>query len=393
MLSALCLLAFLSPLFLPAAQANEGEQARDRQGVHWGGLPVFNYSSDLGLSIGGFARRFDYGGGSPQEKSDDNPPEEEKPASFENLWTLQFTHAQHGPNIAFANYELTGVSRYHLRLFTQVLSFQNDHQPYFGLGEHSVYDRALAGSGVYQYFFGKYEITQAVRKNIVDNVDLELSLAVSSETQKPIQELSQFSTDFGNLKTHHDHPKLGVSLIMDKRDSEFIPSKGYRFSGALISSPALAQDAPHWARADLDARAYYPFISSRWLWFAIQLHYAQSSEDTPLQDKAKLGSFGTLRGLPLGRYSSNNALTARAEIRSVVIRMRIFDMPLKVGSGVFVDTGKIGASLGEIRNNPFHKSAGVSIIGSYFTDDFVGTTDIAFSEGGYAYYLTLGHAF
>jgi hypothetical protein len=95
----------------------------------------------------------------------------------------------------------------------------------------------------------------------------------------------------------------------------------------------------------------------------------------------------------LNRYIGNQSAGLRTELRSVYIRWRIFDMPLKVGSGVFLDSGKIAQGYNELVSNDFKWAWGVSLFGSYFTDDFLGTMDIGFSHGETAFYMRLGHAF
>src|SRR4051812_22276825 len=95
---------------------------RPRTGVQWGGYPIANYSSDLGLMTGLLTRRFDYGSGA---------------RPFDELITAQITYATLGPKDALLEYEKTGIGKYGLRLKTRLYYSHNQHQRYYGLGPDS----------------------------------------------------------------------------------------------------------------------------------------------------------------------------------------------------------------------------------------------------------------
>jgi hypothetical protein len=81
------------------------------------------------------------------------------------------------------------------------------------------------------------------------------------------------------------------------------------------------------------------------------------------------------------------------ELRSILARLRIFGLPAKAGLGIFLDTGKVGQTWGRLLDDELHTTGGFSLLGSYFTDDFLGSLDVAFSREGYTAQIQMGHAF
>ncbi len=64
-----------------------------------------------------------------------------------------------------------------------------------------------------------------------------------------------------------------------------------------------------------------------------------------------------------------------------------------MGGGLFTDFGLSGLSPGELFSSPLRSAWGFTLFGSYFTDDFLGSMDVGFSQGASAVYLRIGHAF
>lgn len=371
---------FLSFLFLAQSQASD-----DRSGVRWGVMPVMNYTSDQGMNLGAFARRFDYGSNSEDKAAGGKP--------FERLLSLQLASAKRGPRLAFVSFEATGLTDMNLRAYSEVYWLSNPYQPYYGIGDNTQIDPALIMAGYYQYRYQHLVVRQAVRKRAYDNLDLEAIVTFAQDLLAPTSGASLFAKDFNNQTRQYFCTEFALKAIFDHRDSEFIPSKGYVASASVVVSPGLLSNTDSWARMDLDFHIYFPLIEQRWLWLAVQTRYASTTDFAPLSERARLGSVGTLRGLPLSRYIDDDSFSLRSELRSILFRARLFDMPLKAGMGFFVDTGKIGNTFVDLITNHWHASWGVSFFGSYFTDDFLGAVDFGFYEGKYSVYVGLGHAF
>jgi len=329
-----------------------------------GFLPISNYSSDLGLTLGALAQVFDYG-------HQQNQP-------FDGLLTLQVSNSSRGAWEVFFSYERTKIGTFSLRSYSSLILSDNKFQPYYGLGNLSVYNSSLQRQGFYYYEQQDYEFENSLRKYFTNlHFDLETGVTLAWNNAQVDQiSGSQFQNDFGINPSQLFYTKPYLRAIYEGRDSEFNPSQGnYALAGLTIAPDFLGQTST-WSRLDLDLR-----------------HYEPTSDDTPLLEKARLGSVGTLRGLPFNRYVANDSLTLRTELRSVIIRETVFGLPLKLGTGIFVDSGKIASNFASIFDNSIHYAYGFSLFGSYFTDDFLGTADFGFSEGLVAFYFRLGHAF
>ncbi len=342
--------------------------------MHWGALPIANYTSDRGLDLGVLAQRFDYG--QPGRRP------------FESLLSLQASYAVQGPRLALIEWETVGAGA---RLHYQLYAVSSRFERYYGLGASSLRDGAREAEGFNFYSRESASALISVRRELLPSLEARVGARVFGHRLEPVSSQSQFAADFGGGSSTAG-AQLITGLILERRDFEFIPSEGNYAELSASFAPGLGAGEA-WGRFDFDYRRYTPVLSERRLWLAAQARYSASSVRSPLPEKARLGGPGTLRGLPLGRYVANHSMSARAELRSVWFRERLFGLPLKIGSGVFADFGWIGDSPGQAFASGVHKAWGANLFGSYFTDDFLGSADLGFSEGTTTLYLRLGHAF
>lgn len=374
-------IALLPATHLSAPPVLASPDRLDRQGIRWGGYPVSSFSSDLGYTLGALAQRFDYGSGT-------EPGVGKRP--FESLLTLQTTYSTRGPRDLFVEREAflgpgPGSARWSAGLYAMESRFAH----YYGLGAGSLRQPSLEASGFYLYNRRLLTLHTALRKQLPElgGVDLQAGLGYTL-TQSQAEQDSQYQRDFGPGRTSLSYSKLLLQAIWEKRDSEFIPSQGMYGLASIATAPLSG-----WSRLDLDYRRYLPILDQRRLWLATQIRYTASSPEAPLNEKARLGSLGTLRGLPGNRYLSNHSASLRLEARSMWFGSRILGMPFKLGSGLYTDLGKISEHLTALAASPLRPAWGLALFGSYFTDDFLGSADFGFSPGATSVYLQLGHAF
>lgn len=349
-----------------------------RRGTHWGLLPIGNYTSDMGLTTGVLTRRFNYG--------------EEGKRPFDSLLTVQGSYSTLGPRDLWVAFEKTGVGERDLRLLVAVDVSANPYSRYYGVGSDTGYSPVLDSQKYYFYRQQNYSLELSARKKILSDLDLSLGVVPTFVSKEPASAASLYASDFGTDERSFYYLKLKSGLILEGRDSEFIPAHGYFLALGLSFSPSALGSLPSWGRLDWDYRRYDSLVDDRWLWVASQFRYTKSSDAAPIEEKARLGSLGTLRGLPLGRFLSNDSLSMRTELRSLWVRRQIFGLPLKGGTGVFLDMGRVADTTSGLLTSRTHVGWGISVFGSYFTDDFVGSADLGFCEGSTAFYLRLGHA-
>ncbi len=362
----------------PAKAAICAEVARPKTGVQWGLLPIGNYTTDRGLSLGAVAQRFNYG---------------EEISPFLSLWTLRFSHSTRGPVFAQALYDQTGLTAWNLRLHAELTYYDNPYENYFGEGADSGENAALSKAVYYLYRQRTAWASASVRRHHSFGLDFEAGAALVRTASSENQQASQFAADYDTSPQEGRYIRTYLRVIYEGRDSEFVPSDGHYAAATIYLAPGALSTMPSWSRLDAEYRRYDPIIKNRWLWLASQAKFSGSSADSPLIEKARLGSLGTMRGLPLNRFVGRRSATLRTELRSLWCRGSLFSLPFKLGSGIFVDAGKIAESTAELFERKPELSYGMSFFGSYFTDDFVGSASIGASRHGTALYLKLGHAF
>lgn len=373
------LLAVSLLLLLPNATTAYANDTDARKGIKWGAVPIVKATSDQGLILGGFARRFDYGS--------------EYQLPFENLLTLQASFATLGPKGIFLSYEKTHLSQLDLRYYLELNGLTDTYHRYYGIGDETSFSKALETSGYNFYNRDGLSLENSARKNIAPGLDLKAGLTFTGFRLAPNSGNTQFGNDFSGNQKSGLFTKILIGVILERRNLEFIPSSGYFASKSFQISPSFLGTEPSWIKTEGDFRYYLSLIDNRWLWLANQVRYTVSSSETPLIEKARLGSSSTLRGLSMNRFTTNYSFTIRTELRSILWRLRLFGLPGKVGAGVFFDHGRAGDTLSRLISTRPHSAVGFSLFSSYFTDDFLGSADFGFSEDGMSFYIGLGHAF
>jgi outer membrane protein assembly factor BamA len=355
------------------------EAASDRQGTRWGALPISNYTTDRGLQLGALAQRFDYG------------PEGTSP--FQSLLTLELSVATRGEKELYASFERAGLEGGR-RLGFELQASRNDFQHYYGIGAEGTRDAGLEARGYNYYSYEEESMGAYERRPTPWGFDARGAAAIILGASTPTQgQETLYGKDFGGGTRRELTPRLELGAVWERRDSEFSPSRGWFGSLSASGAPGTGGSTSSWLRGDGDWRNYLPILEDRGLLLATQLRYSVATPGTPLVDKPRLGSLGTLRGLPSSRYVDDHSVSARAELRALPIRTRVFGMPLKGGLAVFGDAGRVASDWSGLFRGRAHFGAGLSLFGSYFTDDFIGSADLGFSEGTQALYLRLGHAF
>lgn len=365
----------LSTCVAGIAQGSEGE--RPRIGTHLGIAPIFNYSTDRGLSLGILGQVFDYG-------ADGQLP-------FKTLTSAEAKYATRGGRDAFVSFEKTGLPG-GFRLYSEAFASANSYQPYYGVGDSTTFDRTLFQEGAYFYDRREFSFLGSIRKALPSGWDMRTGIGMSYGTSQANAGESVYRRDFGPAAQEGHYTKFILGLVLEERDFEIIASQGRYISASFTGSPGAFGNIPSWGRFDLDYRRYDSVIPDRWLWIASQLRVTGTTPSAPLTEKARIGSWGTLRGYSLGRFVSNIALNLRSEVRTMPVRWNVLGYPLKGGAGLFMDTGYIADSVSGVGGSPLRWAWGVSLFGSYFTDDFIGSADFGFSPEGSALYLRLGHA-
>ncbi len=167
--------------------------------------------------------------------------------------------------------------------------------------------------------------------------DLEFGLEISHDQLRSNSPSSVFAQENGGVTQEITQVPILARIMIDRRDNEFVPGKGWFLSGGGSLTPDFFSTGGSWARFEMDGRFFSPLLNNRWLTLGLQGRYAASSPDAPILNRETIGGVMIGRGLPLDRFRTNHVLTARAELRSILIRKLIFGLPLKLGVSAFIE--------------------------------------------------------
>ena len=368
-----------------ADPSSEMTTERERVGTHFGAYPTIKYTSDEGFRFGALSRIFNYG-------KDGIKP-------FKSLSTVSVGYASEGTSFAAIEHQTIDVTPWKLRSETAIFYSTSKNQRYYGVGDQTLFNETLDDAGFNFYEFDKIEVSQTFRKRLESHWEplfgvsyLDLRSKAGSDSS-PLFSSSLYANDFGNGEDIFSGALFSIGVLRDERNSEFIPTEGLYVKSILTHSPDFLNNSEEWSKWTTDFRFYRPLLPKRKLWLATQFKYTATTPSAPLTEKSILGSAGTFRGLRQNRFASNQSVSLRVGLRSIWLKKNIFNLPWKLGTGVFTDLGKIADTSSRLFSGKNHISYGISIFGSYFTDDFIGHADIGFGEESTAIYLGLGHVF
>jgi len=209
------------------------------------------------------------------------------------------------------------------------------------------------------------------------------------------------------LSDPDDHPVLLFSygVLFDGRDDVVNPKRGFYTAARVDLGPGDSGAFIHrWARADGSARAFVPLIDS-YLTLAARVVGDCLFGDAPFYELPRydstsaIGGGNGVRGIPAQRYWGKIKLFGNFELRSELVRLRLFGKATRFGLTGFFDAGRVWA---DYAANPELDGTGFGI--KYGTGaglrmaagkSFVLRFDVAWSREAspLAAYLVSGHAF
>jgi hypothetical protein len=197
-----------------------------------------------------------------------------------------------------------------------------------------------------------------------------------------------------------DELSYGFGILLDRRDKEVVPTRGYLLEAATRGSVAGFASDQSYAGATARALGFVP-VGSR-IVLASRIEGDILTAGTPLFELSRFGGIDpvegvggerSVRGLPKARFIGRAKALASAELRVKMLDERLLERIVSFGLVGFVDTGRVWELNG--KDGDFfdlHTGAGGGL--RIWQDEFLLRFDIGTSaERSVNFYLTFGNFF
>jgi outer membrane protein assembly factor BamA len=319
------------------------QQKSDQTGWELNGLPAINYDSDEGFGYGILLEAYNYGeGGYAPYRFTLQPT-----VKFTTKGRREFTLFFDAPHLLSNQWRFDGS----LRSERQIAS------PYYGLGNTSIYDRALQDTeGQYYYRFGRTR-TQATMNLQRQVGDLPVRFLVGSgATHTNVELLPENATrtllsqgllggDVPGGWSNH----LRVGLVWDTRDRETGPRRGTWSEFLVQAVPDFLGSESQYVRWTLADRRYFPLgdrltFANRFLVQGVEgsaPFYDLFIVQTSFKQEEGLGGAKTLRGIPKNRYVGKGLFLWNAELRWRAHEFAMAGKSFHLVFSGFLDSGRV----------------------------------------------------
>ncbi len=373
------------------------QQTPEPTGWELTGLPAINYDSDEGFGYGVLFEAYNYGEGGFAPYRFTLQPTVFLTTGGRRDLTLFFD----APHLLSDGWRIDG----------SLGSERQIANPYYGLGNASVYDEALEeAQGQYYYRFGRNRRQGTVNlQRQLGSLPLRFLIG-GGATHTTVEQLPKDATS-----TFLDQELLGgsgpegwsnhvrVGLIWDTRDRETGPRRG-TWSELLVQVvPDFLGSQSQYVRWTFADRRYFPLgtrltFANRFLVQNVDgtapfydLHIVQTS----FKQQEGLGGAKTLRGIPKNRYVGEGLFLWNAELRWRAHEFAMVGRSFHLVLSGFVDTGRVwenGLVAGELLSDLHTAFGGGVRVG--MGENFVVAIDVGqSSEATAPMYIGLGYLY
>ncbi len=350
-------------------------------GTDYSFVPVLGYTSDIGLFGGGVMQRINY-------RLNEQP--------FHSLTSFQALVTTRRNFITKIDYERVNSfgSDIRSRFLFEGQRIRSD--TFFGIGNTTTFSTDEYDEGNFYYENRSVDFRYWGRKSlsrIGENGTLDGQFLATISYNDPVSRgdhtiFSQLPPPGGGGGWVN---QLGFGIILESRDSEFIPTSGIRFETGIGRSTSLLGSDFSFTRFRTEARAYYSPIRN--VVIAQKIEFDYTSGNTPFWELPVVGSNDGLRGYALNRFRGDSSILHIIELRSWLFSF--LDDYIRVGAQTFMDTGRVFSgedSFGDITSD-LKQTYGFGGAFSFFNPDLFFRADIAFSEDLYRIYFGFGYLF
>lgn len=379
-LSILIFLFFLTPVELKAQVVPVSETDESSENVNWSILPAVAYTSDYGLFGMGIFTRINYG---------------EDVSPYLSNMRIDLSASTRNKYESMFIYERTSLLGSPIRHRTVLNLVREPGSPFFGIGNNTTFDSSDYGSGIYFYHRNELRFDFSLRKNLIrlsestmlDGV-IRFNVSVRSLKSRGADTVFEQQNPFGAEGGWVN--KIGAGLISDSRNSEFFPTRGYRYEiGVNLSDDLLGSDFS-FTEYFTDFRHYFSPVNNVVLAHRAALRH--TSGEVPFWQLPILGNERGLRGYALDRFIGDSSVLQILELRTWLFSF--LDDNIKLGSHVFWDSGRV---FSEFDSNGFFESwnhtYGIGGTISAISPDLILRFEIAFSDEDHRFYAGMGYIF
>jgi outer membrane protein assembly factor BamA len=197
-----------------------------------------------------------------------------------------------------------------------------------------------------------------------------------------------------------DELDYGFGVLLDRRDKEVVPTRGYLLEAATRGSVAGVGSGHSYIGGTARALGFVP-IGSRVV-LGARIEGDILTAGTPLFELSRFGGVDpvegvggerSVRGLPKARFIGRAKALASAELRVKMLDARLLERIVSFGLVAFLDTGRVWQLQGNDGNFfDFHSGAGGGL--RLYKDEFLIRFDVGTSlERALNFYLTFGSFF
>lgn len=177
----------------------------------------------------------------------------------------------------------------------------------------------------------------------------------------------------------------------DRRDSEVLPSRGFRLRAGGTAYPAVwGGKADPFGETHVRGYAYLPVPVPLQPMLALRAGASRAWGDYPFQEAAFLGGSGTLRGYHAQRFAGDAAVYGNAELRVPLMRANLYLARGDLGVLALADAGRVYLS-GE-SSNRWHTATGGGLWFRVLEQPYAANLLYARGED-HRFYLSLGLPF
>lgn len=438
--AALAITAAMGLLWVRAHADPPGNLADKNDGGYVTGLPLFAYSTDLGVGLG--ARVYYYWNGHPADPRFAHTP-------YLYRLFLQGFASTRGTQFHWLDFDAPKIFDSSYRVRSQLIFQRNINSNYFGLGARAQPPLRFPGAdrsyGSYDDYtrdqaritggqtYGKYDQYDLLRPVFIASVErlyagdrirvlggVGLSYArIRDYTGKQVDAIDDAGRDakateattrlaadcaasriVGCAGGRDDFLRLGISY--DTRDYEPDPNRG-RFIDLAVDAGTVALGSQYdYLRALVAARGYWSPFAAADLVLAGRLLFEGQTNGAPFfsmntlpfteDPRAGLGGHRTLRGFRQDRFVGSVMTLANLEVRWTFGHARAFGQHFGFIVAPFADVGRAYDSLADVTPYAWQASYGAAFRIAWNLATIV-TVDYGRSSEDAGFYINFNHIF
>ena len=339
----------------------------DKSYKSWSPMPIVMYDTDIGFGFGGKVKFVDF---LKKKESFDL-------IVFQAIKEKKWTENWYVFTFSIPDVEIRQGKRYGLSFDLKAEYDKYLHYSYYGLGSGSSKDAET----IFAHAMKSLQVTFGM--GISPQFVAEVGYALRWLEYSDVTPDRPFTPDLQRFGKQYA-PYATMSARYDTSNSQIHPTRGIRV--LLKDELAMGSSDASFNRLTFDFCSYNRVFGEKDVFAWRALFQSVTGDKIPYFDYASLGGgtlMNSMRGYAINRFMDRAKFLGIAEYR--------FPLWWRLGGNVFIDTGTVGSSLGNLDfgKMAFDYGAGLRL----YLPDFVVRVDVGFSKEGMGLYFNFGHIF